>query len=108
MKPGRVVFTSRTSERRADGTFAWVEITVVDEKGVERTFRLAGKQASERVLRRLVDEAESSGAAVGVFYPLKIKHGADDDLEFDLDEDEVDFSDADLDELFGPERLGRS
>lgn len=46
-------------------------MTVVDEHGRERTFRLRGKQATSAQLRRLVDDVRDGGGVVGIFYPLQ-------------------------------------
>jgi hypothetical protein len=73
VKPGRLVYSINTSPRDDRGRFTWVEVTVVDEKGHERNFRLRGRQATNAYLRQLVTDIRDAGGVVGVFYPLDDK-----------------------------------
>ncbi len=71
IRDGSLVFTSDTSVRGKDGRFKWVEVTVVDDQGSERTFYLQGRQVSDSNLRKLADYATVHGAIVGVWYPVE-------------------------------------
>lgn len=61
---GDLVLVSSHSQRKPDGTFDWVEVTVVDARGTERTYRLTGKQLKSGALDDLIQTIHDAGGVI--------------------------------------------
>jgi len=69
------------SGRDNKGRYKWVELTVIDAKGVQRTYRLSGKQLKPEFLRKLIEDVQAGGAVLSPSPSLDLRrYSGDDDL----------------------------
>lgn len=61
------------SRRRGDGTYLWVDVKVIDERGRERVYRLSGAQLRTGRLAALVASVSSAGAVLSPSPSLDVR-----------------------------------
>ncbi len=60
-----------SSNRRADGSYTRIDISVLGADGEERTYQLRGKQLADERIAELDELMAAAGAIVSPAYPLK-------------------------------------
>ena len=78
---GAMITVTDHSGRDNKGRYKWVELTVIDAKGVQRTYRLSGKQLKPEFLRKLIEDVQAGGAVLSPSPSLDLRrYSGDDDL----------------------------
>ena len=84
---GALVSITDHSGRDNKGRYKWVEVTVVDARGKQRTFRLTGKQLQPERLGATIAAVQGAGGFLSPSPSLDLaSYGADDDEPGDLED----------------------
>lgn len=78
---GALLTVTDHSERDSQGRYRWVELTVVDARGRQRTYRLSGRSLQGDRLQRTISAAQAAGGVLSPSPSLDLANYMDADPE---------------------------
>lgn len=74
-------------DRKADGTYTRILVSVIDANGGEREYTLRGSSLRPAAIRGLSQDVDDAGAVQSPGYPLRRFYEHDDELDVELDDE---------------------